>query len=189
MSVVLLACGATPPSPVPTGSGEAGQASAPPIAAADCAVQQAPGPADGPPANNDEMDTSDDGPGRWHLCLNAPTTVSIEGSAWCRWNADRTSVGEVTGLPVTSGAVDYDAWLSFPAAAFELHLTDRGHDGVIANYAPAAGLPLISTDAGQVHGGLPVDVVLVADEGVAPPGAPAQIAGQLAWACGNPPAA
>ena len=188
LAVGVLACGATP-SPAPTGSGAAAQPSPPPIAAADCTVQQPPGPADGPPANNDEMDTSDDGPGRWHLCLNAPTTVSIEGSAWCRWNAERTGVDEVTGLPVAGGGVEYDAWLSFPAAAFELHLTDRGHDGAIANYVPAAGLPAVTTDAAHVQGGLPVDVKVVADEGVTPPGAPVGIAGQLAWSCGNPPAA
>jgi hypothetical protein len=136
------------------------------------------------------MDTTNDGPGRWRLCLTTPTIATIEGSAWCRWDAARTRVDEVTGLPTPAGALGYDAWLSFPAAAFEVHLTDQAHDGLIANYAPPTGLPSVTTDDAHTNGGLPVDVALVTDEEApGPTGAPPGVSGQFVWSCGDPPAA
>jgi hypothetical protein len=182
------ACGSTPgPSPTTASTAAPTNTSGPP-GDVECAIAQPPGPADEPPRQGTEIDTTNDGPGRWRLCLTGPIALSVEDTAWCRWDAARTTVDEVTGLPASDGAVDYDAWLSFPAAAFEVHLTDNAHGGVIANYLPRAGLSDVTPGVGRTDGTAPIDVVLVADGGSAPAGAPPTLVGRLVWDCGDPPA-
>lgn len=151
-----------------------------------CSITQAPGPADAPPADGSEIDTSNDGPGRWRLCLTEPTLTAVEHSAWCRWNADRTRVDEVSGVPTTGGSVDFDAWLSFTGSKFEVHLNDSA-TGLIASYAPLVA-PNAATDPNRLGGTVPVDVALVVDpEAGSPAGAPLRVVGQMRWLCGEPP--
>jgi hypothetical protein len=154
-----------------------------------CQIEQPPGPDDAPPQGGGEIDTTNLGGGRWRLCLTQPTTVSVEGTAWCRWDAAHAKVDEVSGLPASAGTVDYDAFMSFLHSGFEVHLTDRAHGGVIANYGPRFDLPETTTGADHREGTAPFEVVLLADEGEAPAGAPAALTGQLIWACGDAPAA
>ena len=181
VAVLASACG----SAVPSGSGAA--TSPEPGADLECVIQQDPGPADAPQPGG-EMDTSDEGAGRWRLCLDTPTTLSIEGTAWCRWDAARSNVEAISGLPTPSGGIDYDAYIDFPGSGFEVHLTDRG-SGAIANYGPRLDLPDIDTDAAHRAGLAPVDVALVNGGDIAPVGAAAALVGRLRWACGEPPAA
>jgi hypothetical protein len=181
VAVIVAACSPAAP------SGSGGASSPEPAADLECVIQQDPGPADAPEPGG-EMDTSDEGAGRWRLCLDTPTTLSIEGTAWCRWDAARSNVEAVSGLPTAAGGIEYDAYIDFPSSGFEVHLTDRG-SGTIANYGPREDLPDIETDAAHRTGLAPVDVALLTGGDVAPVGAAATLAGRLRWACGEPPAA
>lgn len=178
---LVAACG-------PTATSGSGAVTSPePATELECAIQQAPGPDDAPQLGG-EMDTSDEGPGRWRLCLDTPASVTLEGTAWCRWDAARSNVEAVSGLPTAADGIDYDAYIDFPGSGFEVHLTDRG-SGAIANYGPRLDLPTVDTDAAHRAGLAPVDVALLTGDDVAPVGAAAAIAGRLRWACGDPPAA
>ena len=181
VAALAAACG-----PAAT-SGSGGATSPEPAADLECVIQQDPGPDDAPQPGG-EMDTSNEGPGRWRLCLDTPTPVSIEGTAWCRWDAARTCVDAVSGLPTAADGIDYDAYIDFPGSGFEVHLTDRG-SGAIANYGPRLDLPNVDTDAAHRAGLAPVDVALLTGGDVAPVGAAAALAGRMRWACGEPPAA
>jgi len=153
-----------------------------------CAVQQPPAGADAPPAVG-EMDTTGQGPGRWRICLTTPAPTTVEGSAWCKWNAERTAVDEISGLPSTTGSIEYDAWLSFTASKFEVHLTDRAHGGLIANYEPRQQV-VPGTDSTHTSGTVAFDVALQVDPDSGPPaGAPPTVTGTIAWVCGDPPLA
>ena len=128
------------------------------------------------------MDTSDEGAGRWRLCLDTPTPVSVEGTAWCDWDAARSSVEAVSGLPTAVAGIDYDGYIDFPRSGFEVHLTDRG-SGAIANYGPRFDLPAMDTDAAHREGLAPVDVAILIGDDVAPVGAPRR---PSAAACAGP---
>jgi hypothetical protein len=180
VAALAAACG----SAATTGSG--GATSPQPAADLECTIRQEPGPGDAPQSGG-EMGTSDEGAGRWRLCLDTPTPLSIEGTAWCRWDAARSSVDAVSGLPTPAGNIDYDAYIDFPGSGFEVHLTDRG-SGTIANYGPRLDLPEIETDAAHRTGLAPIDVAILTGDDVAPAGAPAGLAGRLRWVCGDPPA-
>ncbi len=155
---------------------------------AGCELAQAPGPGDVPQGG--ETDVSDQGGGRWRVCLEVPLAVAVEASAWCRWDAGRTGITEISGLPASAGTVDYDAWLSFAAGAFEFHATDTAHGGLIANYAPDSGAVQVQLD-GDKRGGLALfDVGLQPDPESGPPtGAPPRYGGVMRWRCGDAPAA
>ncbi len=154
-----------------------------------CELSQQPGPGDVPEAGG-ETDTSDLGGGRWRVCLQEPLTVATEASAWCLWDEGRTTVTEISGLPASNGTVDYDAWLSFAAPAFEFHATDTAHGGLIANYTTDAGPVHVQLDADGRGGIARFDVGQAADpESGPPPGAPARYGGLLRWRCGDAPAA
>lgn len=183
----------------PTGGGPSVAASqpspgaTPPLAvvSADpaCTVQQQPGPGDAPPAGGGETDTTGQGPGRWRICLTVPAAITVEGSAWCRWNADRSAVDEVSGLPSTAGSIDYDAFLPFASEKFEVHLTDRSTGGTIANYVPRQPTT-IASDPKRTTGTAAFDAALQVDPESGPPaGAPPTVSGTIAWVCGGPPAA
>ena len=174
---------ASQPSPSPT----------PPLAvvSADpgCTVQQQPGPGDAPPAGGGETDTTGQGPGRWRICLTVPAPITVEGSAWCTWNADRSAVDEISGLPSTAGSIDYDAFLPFASQKLEVHLTDRANGGTIANFEPRQPTT-IASDAKHTTGTAAFDAALQVDPESAPPaGAPPSVSGTIAWVCGEPPAA
>ena len=112
--------------------------------------------------------------------------TAVEDSAWCRWNADRTRVDRVSGLPTKGGSVDFDTWLSFTGSKLEVHLNESA-TGLIANYAPL-GTPEVVTDPNRLGGTVPVDAALVVDpEAGAPAGAPLRVVGQMRWVCGEPP--
>ena len=207
--VVAAGCGtASAPSNGPTSSGAASSvspsspgpsASSGPALTSDpfvslapeaaCALSRQPGPGD-VPEGGDETDASDMGGGRWRVCLEVPFTATAETSAWCRWNQGRTAVTEISGLPASSGTVDYDAWLSFAAPAFEFHATDTAHGGLIANYTTDADPVRVQLD-GDGRGGIArFDVGQAADpESSRPTGAPARYGGVLRWRCGDAPAA
>ena len=168
--------------------GESAVPSAANVPGAGCTIQQPPGPGDAPPAGG-ETDTKDQGAGRWRVCLTTPAPTTVEGSAWCTWNADRTAVDDVSGLPTTSASVAYDTFLSFARSELEVHLTDQGHGGLIANYVPRQQASL-TTDSTHRSGTAVFDVALQVDpESGPPPGAPPTVTGIMAWVCGDPPAA
>ncbi len=169
------------PSPASSPSGSAS-------AESECLIVQAPGPGDEPPRAGGELDTADDGAGRWRQCLSGPIEVTVEGTAWCRWDPDRTAVTEVAGLPVAIGGVEYDSWLVTDGSAFEVHLTDRGPAGLIGNYRPGVGGPRLTTDAQRSAGVAAIDVALAVDDGELPPaGLPIALLGLFRWQCGDPP--
>ena len=102
------------------------------------------------------MDTSNDGPGRWRLCLDDPGPVAVEGTAWCTWDGARSEVIAVSGVPTVAAGITYDAFIDFADSGFEIHLTDS--DGAIANYGPRFDLPVMETDPAQLSGLAPVEV-------------------------------
>jgi hypothetical protein len=156
-----------------------------------CELSQQPGPDDAPPqGGGDLMDNSDMGGGRWRVCLEVPLAATAEASAWCLWDEGRTAVTEISGLPASVGTVDYDAWLSFAAPAFEFHATDTGHGGIIANYATDTGPVRVQLDADGRGGIARFDVGMRADPESGPAeGAPARYGGVMRWRCGDAPAA
>ena len=86
--------------------------------------------------------------------------------------------------------VDYDAWLSFAAPAFEFHATDTAHGGIIANYTTDTGPVRVQLDADGRGGIARFDVGMRADpEAAPPPGAPERYGGVMRWRCGDAPAA
>ncbi|MEX2184983.1 MAG: hypothetical protein WEC14_11100 [Chloroflexota bacterium] len=183
--VVLVAAScATSPDPIASDS----PTDDPPVEPIECQVAQAPVAADGPPADG-EMGPGDQGPGRWRVCMTLPTLATVEGSAWCTWDRDRQVVTEISGLPTPAGTVDYDAWLT-AAGSFELHLTDRGQGGLIANYETAPGDLRVSTVPTWRSGTAAFEGRLVADPESGPPrGAPPVVDGTVTWVCGDAPAA
>jgi len=187
LAVILAGCASSiaPTEPPPT-SGSGG--GVPTDAALECAVTQPPGPAD-VPSTEGEMDTSDQGGGRWRLCLTTPAPISVETSAWCRWDADRTQVEDVSGLPAVVGTVAYDAFAT-RRGAFEIHLTDQAQGGLIANYEAGLANLRLSAPSDLTGGLLAFEATLVEDPESGPPaGAPPVVSGTLAWECGEPPPA
>jgi hypothetical protein len=158
------------------------------VPARPCAVQQPPAAEDVPPRGG-ETDTAGQGPGRWRICLQTPAITTVEGTAWCKWNTDRTGVDDVSGLPSPVGGVDYDAYLPFASGKLEVHLTDQAHGGLIANYEPR--LPVSpTTESTHKSGTVSFDLALQVDpDSAPPPGAPTTVAGSIAWLCGDAPAA
>ena len=193
LALMLLtgACNATG-GPTASGITEPAQSAAPSVAgvpAAGCTIQQPPGQADAPPPVGGETDTTGQGAGRWRICVSSPVPSTVEGTAWCLWNADRTAVQEVSGMPASAGSLDYDSWLSFAPSKLEVHLTDQAHDGVIANYEPRQQVAL-ATDSTHTKGTAAFDVALVVDPESGPPaGAPPTVGGTIVWLCGDPPLA
>jgi hypothetical protein len=157
---------------------------------AECELRQQPGPGDIPPqGGGDLMDNSDMGAGRWRVCLGAPIAATAEASAWCSWDEGRTTVTEISGLPASNGQVDYDAWLSFAAPAFEFHATDTAHGGRIANYTTDTGPVHVRLDGDGLGGIVIFDVGLQPDPETGPPtGAPQRYGGVMRWRCGDAPA-
>jgi len=154
-----------------------------------CELSAQPGP-DDVPEGGGETDMSDMGGGRWRVCLEVPMAAAAEASAWCLWDEGRTTVTEISGLPASVGTVDYDAWLSFAAPAFEFHATDTAHGGIIANYATDTGPVHVQLDSDGRGGIARFDVGQRADpEAAPPPGAPARYGGVMRWRCGDAPAA
>lgn len=182
-AIAVAGCNATSPS---GSSADAPEATGAPVVDTACAIEQEPGPGDAPTTGG-EMDTSNDGPGRWRLCIDTPSPVSVEGTAWCTWNAARTSVDAVSGLPTNADGVDYDAVIDFPGSGFEIHATDGG--GAIANYGPRFDLPSVETDSAHREGSTEFEASLQLGEDVAPVDAPDVLEGRLRWVCGEPPAA
>jgi hypothetical protein len=179
IGALVVACGTS-------GASASADGDVPPPPAAECAILQPPGPRDAPPPGG-EIDVAGQGPGRFRLCLGGPSPLSVEGTAWCSWDAARQSVVAVSGLPTPAGTVDYEAFLQFETGGYEVHLTDRT-SGVIANYVPRSDPTGIGAEPGQVSGLLPVDVVIFTGGEPAPPGAPQALQGRVRWACGDPPA-
>jgi len=177
--------------PAPTGPAITSDPSASLAPSGACDLSQQPGPDDAPPqGGGDLMDNSDMGGGRWRVCLEVPMAAAAEASAWCLWDEGRTAVTEINGLPASVGTIDYDAWLSFAAPAFEFHATDTGHGGIIANYATDTGPVRVQLDADGRGGIARFDVGQRADpEAAPPPGAPLRYGGVMRWRCGDAPAA
>jgi hypothetical protein len=175
--------------PAPTGPAFTSDPSTSLAPQAACELSQQPGPDDVPDTGG-ETDTSDQGGGRWRVCLEVPLAVSAEASAWCLWDEGRTTVTEISGLPASNGTVDYDAWLSFVESAFEFHATDTAHGGLVANYTNDLGPVHVALDADGRGGIARFDVGQRADPEAAPPtGAPSRYGGVLRWRCGDAPAA
>jgi hypothetical protein len=156
-----------------------------------CAIATAPGPDDEPSrTGGDLMDNSDFGGGRWRYCLEEPMVLSIEHSAWCTWNADRTRVVEVTGLPARAGPVRHDVSIDLVRRAFQWSTTDA--TGTVATYEPAGtvAIQLLDDDGGAGVGSF--QVALMPDpngELPLPVGFPGRFGGVLRWQCGDPPPA
>lgn len=196
---VLAACGVSPTASSSiraadaTGSGVAsggGVASVPADAPVNCPISRAPGPVDEPSRDgSDLIDMGDFGGGRWRLCLTGPTLATAEHSAWCVWNADRSAVTEVQGLPVPIGGIEYDTTLSFDRADFNLGLTDRG-SGMVATYTAEGGLVVVKAADDRTAGAQTFDVVVMQDpEAGAPAGLPPRFAGAMRWSCAAAPPA
>jgi len=197
VAIGLAALIATRPSSTePSGSAApAAQGSAPPSAvvvgaidASSCAIQQGPGPADAPPKPGGEgIDVADLGPGRFRLCLTDPTTVTVEGTAWCVWSDDRTSVTEIDGLPTAAGGgprIAGTVGLRPP----HLQIEATSASGEISTFGNDGDQRLVEPGPGAHDGAATFSVTEVVD-----PDHPAQApilarTGTLRWTCGEPPA-
>jgi len=186
--IAIGACSARPSQPVtpiPTGS----VTPIPTNPTAACPAPSAPGPADEPPrAGGDLIDVSDWGGGRWRLCLTEPGPATAEGTVWCVWTPDRSTVIELNARPIKMGALDFETYVSFNGSRFELHALDLG--GTVANYEPGPVLPTgTSSDRGR-SGSLAFEVVLRVDpETGAAAGVAPEYSGVMTWQCGDSPPA
>lgn len=172
--LVIAACGSAQPS------------SAKPAEV--CAPPAEPGPADEPNRDGEEdIHLSDFGAGRWRLCLTEPGVAAAEGTVWCVWTEDRSTVLELNGHRIKVDALNFETYLSFTFNRFELRAIDLGGTPV-ANYQPGSTLPSGTTpDAGR-SGTLAFQVVLRIDpETGAPVGVAPGYSGAMTWKCGDPP--
>jgi hypothetical protein len=154
-----------------------------------CSVEQHPGPADAPPdGGGDLMDFSDFGPGRWRLCLAAPAVLTLEHTAWCEWNGDRTMVIHMMGHPRTVESTELDGYVSFVPPAAGASLTDESRWDRIVSFERVRHPVKIESDRGHVTGRAAFDLAQNVDPelGIVA-GAPSAIAGTIAWICGEPP--
>ena len=167
------------PVPAPTAS----EASVP--AGDTCVIEAAPGPDDVPPADA-EISTTDQGGGRFALCLVGPPGLRVDGTAWCTWTPDRLAVEEVSGLPTSaSGDTTVEGYFDLRTSALQLSLTDPG--GTVTTYAQA-NVPGAIRDDGS-DGLAAFDAPLDPGSEVPPPaGTPPRQTGILRWQCAAPPA-
>ncbi len=178
-ALAIAACGSAQPSSPSAVSPNPGQA---------CALTTEPGPADEPDRDGrDLLDMTDQAGGRWRLCLEDPLVASAEGTLWCVWAPDRSTLLELSPPPLRIGAMDYETAVSLRGNQFEFHAMDLS--GTIANYEPAAGVPTgESPDEGR-SGTLMFEVRLVVDpESGPPPDVSPGYAGTMTWKCADPPA-
>ncbi len=153
-----------------------------------CLIAQAPGPGDEPPRDSsDLMDNSDLGGGRWRLCTDA---ALVESSAWCEWDAPRTQVVEVSGLPQQAVEIAYDTSLSFARAQLQLSVTDwaGGHGGLVFTYGGPFDLRAAALDSDGLGGVVSFTVALTMDPETGPAvGVPTMYDGLIRWRCGGAP--
>jgi hypothetical protein len=174
----------------PTGSGAPSSPAVSEVAAIDpstCAIRQRPGPADAPPdGGGDAMDVADFGPGRFRLCLTEPTVVDVEGSAWCAWSADRSTVNEVDGLPTAvAGGPQIAGNLGIERLRLEIEAT--GANGDVFTFGNDGDRRLIQP-AADARSGVAAFVVTEVIDPEHPPQVRAQPrSGYLRWVCGEPP--
>jgi hypothetical protein len=160
------------PSPLPPSS-------SPPSDA--CTIEQAPGPGDEPPRGG-ELDTSNQGGGRFALCLLGPPGERVEGTAWCTWTPDRLAVQEVTGLPTEGRAGLLDVYLDLRSNTIQLAVTSDAGD--ITTYGQPDVPGAIRDDGSD---GLSAFDAPLADGSDPPAGAPPRQTGTFRWQCAGPP--
>jgi hypothetical protein len=168
------------PAPAPTAS----EASVP--AGDTCVIEEGPGPDDVPPADA-EIPTTDQGGGRFALCLVGPPGVRVEGTAWCTWTPDRSAVEEVSGLPTTTSRnTTVEGYFDLRTSAIQISLTDP--QGTITTYVQASVPGAIRDDGsdGLAAFDAPLDP---AAEASPPAGTPPRQTGILRWQCAPPPPA
>jgi hypothetical protein len=189
LSILAVAgCGS---SIVPTNSATVSSASAGlPLDPGSCAVQTPPGPADRVPAEaGDPFNTADPGNGRWRLCLQTPNAVSLEGSAVCTWNPDRTAVVEVDGLPLEPEkgvTIEGGARIGEGADVFMQRGTTASGDQLFSIYESPDAQPVRAVGGGRIGIGA-FDLTLSPDPETSVPGSPPKLAGLIGWACGVAP--
>src|SRR5919197_1783511 len=190
--VSILAVAACGSSVVPSNPPAEPSASAAwgPLDLATCAVRPPPGPADQVPSGaGDSFNTADAGNGRWRLCLQTPTAVSLEGSAICTWNPARTEVIEVDGLPLETErgiALEGGARIGDGADVFLQRVTSNGGDQQFATYESADPQPVRAVSGGRSGIGA-FDLKVSQDPETTVAGSPPRLAGLIGWTCGVPP--
>src|SRR5262245_28617455 len=182
---LALGCGAATTSPAPATSAAASDAP-PSIDAASCVVTTPPGPGDQVP-DPGEIDTTDLGAGRWRLCLAEPASFSVEGTAWCTWSDDRTSVREAMGLPlpIGSGGSTVDGGVVVDAG--EVYVASNDPRLISSWQGGPDGVDL-RPEAGGKSGTAIFRIPAIVDQESPPPIAPPTAAGVLAWQCAEAPA-
>ena len=133
------------------------------------------------------MDVSDLGPGRYRMCLTVPTTVEVEGTAWCKWSDDRTAVIEIDGLPAgAAGGPQIAGTVGLHPPALQIEATSA--DGDISTFGNEGDQRLVEPGPGATTGVVAFIVSQVVDP-EHPPQVPAQPrTGMIRWSCGEPPA-
>jgi hypothetical protein len=204
--IVVAGCGAssTSPSPAATSAPTTVSSTASPGAATgaaasgiglvpdqSCTVEVAPGPDDAPPVGGgDLIDTSHFGPGRWRLCLAPPAVLTLEDTAWCEWNGNRTMVTQVSGHPRAIESTDVDGYVSFDPPSAGTSVTDETKWDRMVNFTVERQPVSIESDPAHLSGRAAFDLAQYLDPelGIVV-GAPTAMAGTIAWVCGDPPAA
>ena len=157
--------------------------------AADCRVEQQPGPDDAPPAaaGGDAIDLTDQGAGRLRLCLAGPNPVSVEGTAWCTWTDDRTAVRAVAGHPVdVEGGGKLEG--SFDLDRGEAFVGGTTASGEVGTWSSEAIQPAIEASDDGLTGAAGIHVEPWLDPENPPAVRPSDVDGTIAWACGPAPA-
>jgi hypothetical protein len=153
-----------------------------------CRLEQPPAPPARPaPANGDHVDTADAGPGRWRICLSAPVAVEVEGPATCTWSDDRTTVRDISGVPLDDGSgMTIDGGIALLEKPSVVLSVSPNQVDVQSFDTSRGDLLLDSADAGR-RGAAAVRLGLFVNSDQ-PPAIPApDRVGTIRWACGAAP--
>ncbi len=168
-----------------------------------CALDRQPGPdetpvrgldggADGGGGDSQGFDPVDWGTGRWRLCLTRPTTLAIEGSAWCQWSAGRDEVIGVEGLKLPNGRGTVSASWSVPGGL--VSLVGAETSGTATVWLAEVAQPIDPGSNGRA-GATTISLAVTANDheafasSASSPPEPGNATGTIRWSCGEPPPA
>jgi hypothetical protein len=158
---------------------------APSVDAAACPIETPPGPNDTVPEPG-ELDTRDFGNGRWRLCLAEPVALSVEGSAWCTWTADRSEVREASGVPIPIGAAGSTVDGGIAIDRGEIYLASND-PRMIASWQGGPSDMSAQVGVAGRSGTATFRIPALTDPEHPPAVPPPPAAGVISWQCGDPP--
>lgn len=148
-------------------------------------VPDRPGPRG--PGNGEGVDDADVGTGRWRICLSEPVAVELEGRARCTWSDDRTTVRDVSGLPLADAAgMVIDGGIALDEPSVALSLSPNPGAGVTTFGSRQGELVLDSVAAGR-RGAASIRLRLSFSSEDPPVAQAPDRVGTIRWVCGEPP--